>query len=218
VNERGIRRTGSGWQVYVRVRGEFRSKHFPPETPLEDLRQWRDETKERKPRNLPPTPGTLAADVARYLKARGSMRSIKDRTLHLEQWRDALGPRRDRAAVTPFEIRAVLEDWKVAKKLSAGSLNRRRTALMSLYTVLDPSAVNPVRLVPRMRETTRPLRLPSRADVLAVIDVIGRDKNRTSKAEVLKGRKTRARLLVLAWTAWPAAQLMRLKKSDIHWR
>lgn len=217
MKERGIRQTGSGWQVYVRVRGEFRSKHFPPDTELEDLKQWRDETQFLTPRNAP-LPGTLAGDVAKYLKVRAGMRSIQDRTLHLEDWRDALGPRRDRHAITPLDIRSVLEDWRTAKKLSNPSLNRRRTALMSLYTVLDPSTPNPVRLVPRYRETTKPLRLPSRADILSAIDTIGRDKNRTSKADVLKGRLTRARLLALFWTGWPAAQLMRLRKSDIHWQ
>lgn len=218
MKERGIRRTVSGWQVYVRVRGEFRSKHFPPDADLVDMRQWRDDQKQRAAlRPKTPTPGTLAADVAAYLKARATMRSIKDRTLHLEQWRDALGPHRTRASVTPLDVRRVLEDWKAAG-MSHPSLNRRRTALMSFYTVTDPEGANPARLVPRLREAVTPLRLPSRDTILKVIARIGTDKNRKSAAPVLKGRKTRARLLVLAWTGWPAAQLMRLKRQDVHWR
>lgn len=218
MNERGIRRTGSGWQVFVRVRGEFRSKHFPPDTELSELKAERNTLRlQQKPAGTDKA-GTLAVDVAAYLSARKTMRSLADRTLHLEEWRDALGRDRSRHDVTPIEIRRVLDDWKAEKKLSAGSLNRRRTALMSLYTDLDPNTPNPVRAVPRSREQTKPLRLPTRADVLRTIAKIGRDSNRTATGPVLKGAQTRARLLVLAWTGWPAAQLMRLTRDDIRWR
>jgi hypothetical protein len=43
----GIRRTKHGWQVYVTVRGEFVSKHFPAETPLAFLRDYRDALRAR---------------------------------------------------------------------------------------------------------------------------------------------------------------------------
>ena len=38
----GIRRKRGGWQVFVEIEGVFRSKQFPLETPLADLRAWRD--------------------------------------------------------------------------------------------------------------------------------------------------------------------------------
>ncbi len=220
MNERGIRKTRSGFQVYVRVKGEFRSKHFPPDTDLVELRAWRDERKARAKFRAAQAPkaGTLAADIDDYLDTCVSMRSNADRTLHLHQWRDALGPNQSRKAVTAFDVRRVLEDWKATKKLSDASLNRRRTALMSFYAAMEPDGANPARLVKRKREHVKPLILPSRAIILKVIAAVGRDKNRKAKGRVLKGEITRARLLVLAWTGWPAAQLMRLSRKDVHWR
>ncbi len=218
MKERGIRKTPSGWQVYARVRGEFRSKHFAPETDLATLKGARDDLRLHAIPRDEHRSGTIAADVAAYLDARQAMRSIADRTHHLEEWRDALGAHKSRLDVTPFDVRRVLEQWAREKKLKPASLNRRRTALMSFYTVIDPDGYNPARRVARWREHVEPFRLPNRSDVLTVIANIGVDKNRKDRGEVLKGAKTRARLSVLAWTAWPAAQLMRLKRTDVNFR
>jgi integrase len=202
---KGIRRTAHGWQVYARVRGQFRSKHLPADSTPEELQRERDRL--TLGYTLAPKGGTLADDVAAYLSARRTMRSYQDRKLHLEQWAAEIGPV-PRGIVTSLDVRRVLERWK-EQGLSPASLNRRRTALMSFYSVIEPGGHNPAKLVPRYRETVKPLQLPTRANVLKTIAAIGTGK---------KGQVTRARLLVLAWTGWPAAQLMRLEPKDIKWR
>ncbi len=206
---KGIRRTGSGWQVYVRVKGEFRSKHFPPNTDLVDLKAWRSQMKARGWLAQPEPDmeaDTFADDCAQYLKLVAGMTTIKDRTYRIHQWRDTLGANRARASITSLEIRHQLERWRLTG-LSPASLNLRRTALMHLFTVLDgKSARNPVRDVPPFRETPKAVRLPTLAEAKKALAVHQRDT------------KTKARLAVLLWTGWPPAQLMRVKESDVDWK
>lgn len=204
----GERWTGSGWQVYVHRRGKFISKHFPPDTPLLKRRAWRLDQKHSKNPETPDKDGsTLAADVEAYLEAVRSMPSYQDRKLHMDEWRDALGPYRSRASITPVEIRLELEKQK-RRGLSNGSLNRRRTALMSFYTTLNgKSGANPVRDVPKYHETVAPLLLPTLEQAEAAISQVPTRKGRT---------KTQARLKVLLWTGWPAAQLGRLKRDHVN--
>jgi hypothetical protein len=39
----GIRQTPNGWQAYIKVRGEFRSRRFPADTPREEMEAWLDD-------------------------------------------------------------------------------------------------------------------------------------------------------------------------------
>lgn len=205
--ERGIRQDAYGYRVFVRVNGTLRSKRFPPDTDLVDLRRWRDERTARRTYQIadPAAEGrSLADDCRRYLTAVSGMPTYRDRKYRIELWRKALGPGRDRADITAAQIRTVLETWRRAGK-SAGTLNLRRTALMHLYTVLDgKSARNPVRDVPPYRETPPALRLPTLRQVEKVI-------------RQMPMSATRCRVQVLLWTGWPPAQLMRLTPADISW-
>lgn len=207
--QKGERWTGSGWQVYVHRRGKFISHHFPPETPLLTRKAWRNDQKHAKTPEQKSDGSTLAEDVDAYLDAVKSMASYQDRELHMKEWRDALGPYRSRASITPVEIRLELEKRKRKDKLSHGSLNRRRTALMHFYTTLGgKSGYNPVRDVAKYHEDTLPLVLPTLEDAEAAIALI----------RVVKGKaKTRARARVLLWTGWPPAQLGRLKRDHVNW-
>jgi integrase len=212
---KGIRRTAFGWQVYARVRGEFRSKHYPPDTPITTLRLRREELRARGVLQIdePSRDGpTFAEDCETYLAAVRGMPTYSDRAYRIAQWRNAFGGDRARSTIMSVEIRQQLEAWRTRepRPLSHGSLNTRRTALMHLWTVLDgKSAPNPVRDVPRYREEPPPLRLPTLAQAIRAVEAVGTHGPRAA---------TRARLLVLLWTGWPAAQLMRLDPQDIHWR
>ena len=206
----GIRQTGSGWQAYIRINGEFRSKHFPPDTDLRDMKQWRFEQKARHALNVPePTEsGTLAGDAQTYLQTVKGMTTFADREYRIQQWVKLFG-HRPRSSITSVEIRKALETWK-ASGLSHGSLNLRRTALMHLYTVLDgKSAPNQVKDVPPYREIAPPLRLPSLKDAEKAIAKVRPDRTLS---------KSRARLRVLLWTGWPASTLMRLRHEDVRWK
>lgn len=210
-NERGIRRTSHGWQVYTTKGGRFRSKHLPADTEIAALRSERRRLEAHAELNLDtlktdPTDGpTLADDVESYLKAIAGMPTYSDRAYRVKKWRDALGPERARSSVTAVEIRQQLEAWRV-KGAAPGTLNLLNTALRHLWTVLDgPDARNPLRAIPRYREEEKPLTLPPWKAAVELLDH-------------LPASKSRARLKVLLWTGWPSATLKRLRPEDIHWR
>jgi integrase len=215
--EPGLRRTAKGWQVYANVRGKFVSKHFPPGTSLEAVRDGLKTLRAMAHLGFasPKAAGqtTLAEDVREYLKAKAGMPSIQVRTKHMQDWVERLGKTRDRATVTSLEIRQHLEVWRVtnrpgwARPIREGTVNRRRTALMDFYTVMNGrSGANPVRDIPRYHEEELPLVLPSREDALRAID------------SMWTGCLTQARMRVMLWTGWPNAVLKRLRPVDVQWR
>jgi integrase len=221
VTERGIRIGPYCIHAYIRIAGKLRHKRYPLDTSLLVVRQWREQQRAKAILGLPEDTSdakTLAEDCATYLEAVAGMPTIADRTYQIQAWRDALGPTRRRASVTSVEIRQQLESWRVDGKqptkrnahpggLSPASLNLRRTALMHLWAVLDGrSAINPVKDVPRFREVTPPLRLPSIAEAERAIAAVGHPKKKS---------QSRARLSVLLWTGWPAAKLTRVTPRHV---
>jgi integrase len=119
----------------------------------------------------------------------------------LEEWAAYFG-RRPRASITPQMIRARLEQL-FADGAAPGTVNRNRTALMSLWTVLDgKSARNPVRDVPKYRE---PAGEPRALSYLTIYRIL----------VCMRPSKTRTRLRVLAWTGWPHKQIGQLKAEHL---
>jgi integrase len=150
------------------------------------------------------------------------MPSFADRKHHIEEW-VAVFKGRMRHTISSDEIRAQLAHWRTTPRtvvisrrpsktkpvrtkelvLEASSVNKRRTALMHLYTVLDgKSAPNPVKDVPPYRE---PDPLP-RGLPYAAIRQLWR---------VMGDTKTRARLQVIAYTGLPHAQLALVQPEDV---
>lgn len=226
--EPGIRRTGSGWEVYVRIAGELRSKHFPPDTDLRELRGWRERQKARRLLGvpIPAIEGSLARDVPSYLAVKTGMPSYKDRAHRMNWWLATLGPERSRADITSLEIRQQLERRRKAGDAHA-TLNNYRTALMDFYTVLDGKAGrNPVRDVPRYRESPKAFRMPTWAEAERAIAAVGW-KRRTKGGWWTHatprtgtdgaGNLTRVRLRILLWTGLPASLLGRLTARDVKW-
>lgn len=207
--EPGIRRTRSGWEVYVRIDGRYLSKHFKPDTDLIELRRWREERKARAKFKIPDPVldgNSFGADCRRYLELVRGMTTYRDRAYRIGLWEQELGPGRPRKDITAVEIRRILERWR-ASGSSPGTLNLRRTALMHLFSVLDgKSAPNPVRDVPRYRESPPPLQLPTLKQATQAI------------AKLSPNGKSRYRLQVLLWTGWPPSQLMRITAADIDFR
>jgi integrase len=202
----GIRWIPTGWQVYLRIRGQFHSKVFPRKTRLGVMQAWRqDQKRAARTGTLPPPSGdTLAADIRTYLSQRQTMPTIRHRTDDLARWVRVFGPARVRKSITSGEIRAQLETWR-AEGYAASTVNHRRTALMSLWTVLDgTSAPNPARDVPRFEDAMGPPRALSQAAVLALLDA-------------MPPSQTRARLELLRWTGWPPAQIAKIEPTDIRW-
>jgi site-specific recombinase XerD len=203
----GIRWLPSGWQAYLKIRGHFHSKVFPHRTALSVMKRWRENERIQARTAAPTLPlagATLADDVKTYSQQRQTMPTLRHRNDDLQLWVEHFGRARVRRSITAGEIRAQLETWR-AQGYAASTVNHRRTALMSLWTVLDgQSAPNPARDVPRFSEAQGPPRALSQAAVLALIDA-------------MPSSQTRARLELLRWTGWPPAQIAKLTPEDVRW-
>jgi integrase len=203
----GIRRTPFGWQVYGRVAGQFFSKRFPVETALKVMKDWRHDRRTAirtrhlgTDQDLPPS-GLLARDVADYLVIVQAMPSLQQRTYDLGCWVRALGGDRPRRSLRAPELAATLSGWK-ASGLTAGTCNRRRTALMHLWHRLDgKGAPNPLRDVPRFQEAAA---LP-RGRPYALIERILR---------AMQPSKSRARLKAMAYIGMAQCELKRIRPRE----
>lgn len=206
---KGIRRRASGkLQAYVRIRGKLTTKTYPAGTSLEKIKSWREEQKLRAKigATLPPTGNTLAADVKTYLAQRKTMPTLRHRTDDLALWLRVFGADRIRKSITAGEIREQLETWR-AEGYAASTVNHRRTALMSLWSVLDGRrAPNPAADCPRFTEASQGA--PARDLSLAAVDAV---------LERMAPSPTRARLELFRWTGWPPAQMAKLTPADIRW-
>lgn len=212
---KNARWTGYGWQFYTRIRGELVTEHFRPATlkngrepTTREIDDWIGLQRAVAAGNLlapQPTNGpTLAEDVTRYLTQVQTMPTYRHRKDDLDRWLRVFGPTTARSAITSSDIRAQLERWR-KDGYAASTCNHRRTALMHLWSVLDgKSAPNPARDVPRYREAIQPPRALSQPAVRAVLST-------------MRESQTKARLLLMAWTGWPQAQIAALEPADIAW-
>lgn len=130
------------------------------------------------------------------------MPTFTERVRHLELWLTALGRHRARSAVTAGDIRTVLQQWR-ASGLEPATCNKRRTALMHLWSVLDgKGASNPVRDVAKFRAADP---LPRGRDPHA-IDTALKEAPRC---------RTRACCRVLLWTGMRPVELERAQPDDV---
>lgn len=198
--DRGIYRTAYGFRVAVRIGAKLETKRFPPSYTISALQRWRDDhIRLRRPERA--ARGTLAADVEKYLLAVAAMPTFSDRKRQIEAWLPRFG-KRPRWTLRPDELRAQLADWRTTK--APNTCNHRRSALSHLFTVLDgKSAYNPLRDVPPYKlapPIKRSIPLPT------ILSAIRR----------VRGKQTRARLLVLLWTGMRPSELMRVTASDLN--
>jgi integrase len=200
--ERGIVRTPYGFRVYVRVHGQLLTKRFPVSATLPILRAWRDETiRSHRLTGSKAARGTLAGDVAIYLRAVASMPTYADRKRDLERWLDRFG-HRARWTLTPVEIRTQLEEWRASGK-AASTCNHRRTALSHLFSTLDRGGPNPVRAVTKFKD---PKPTPRGIPPFTVRRILRK----------MAASRTKARLEVLAWTGMRPKELMHLAPADVN--
>ena len=144
------------------------------------------------------TADTFRADAATYL-ATLTGRHKADADDILTHWVTAFGDR-TRQSITALEIRQQLAQWA---DTAPSTRNHRRQALLSLYTALGgPSAPNPVREVPKVRERYDTPRSLPYSVITAILDQMG-------------PTQTRARLSVMAYTGLPQAQIAQLTPADV---
>jgi integrase len=206
----GIRKTTDGWQAYVWIadhahpKGGYQaSRRFAPDATISEMKAWR---MKRKLKVIDGERRDTFADEARVYLARDKVQRMptsKERHNHIRQWMVRFGDR-DRHDIAPYEIQEALDAMR--RTMSAGSVNKRRTALMDLWTVLDGRhQANPVKATRAYPEPEPEPRAPAMSAVLKILAAM--------PAKTDYGRKCRARVRVIAWTGWPHAILKQITED-----
>jgi integrase len=199
---KGVREDKYGFRAYVKVGSIQREKRFPPGTAAKDMQDWRRRTWAELDltREQSSPAGSLAHTIDRYEKLVASMTTFEERKRHLTLWADALGRHLPFAQITPERIREVLQQWRQVH--SGATCNKRRTALMHLFTVINgKGGRNPVRDVPRF----------------TVADPLPRGRDPHEIDAALRARvksRMRATCRVLLWTGMRPAELARAEPDD----
>lgn len=215
-------KTKSGTLAHIRIDNFLHRKHFKRGTPPADIKEWLLKTEMKFRGRKARKTGKFDDDAKVYLETVKAMPTHAERTTHIEEWIAVFGDQR-RDKITSDEIRAVLNKWATetrtvtmtrrptlkAKRtieltLSAASVNKRRSALQHLFTVLDgKSAENPVKDVPKFREPDpTPKGIP-----YSIIRAILKAMPETAD---------KARLMVIAYTGIPHAQLALITAGDVQ--
>lgn len=218
-----IYQTPYGWRVYVSRHGKLKPVRFKPDATIEELVHFRDAFKleskrlrlARKRAEGPQPRGRFADDAKRYLALNvvKAMPSYTDRTREVQRWVKVFGPR-VRSSLAPREINEQLQAWRSAGA-SGSSVNKYRTALMSLFTVLDGrSAANPVRDTAVFEETRAESRAQPYELLERILNAVPADRTRPTKGKkgsAKGGSKSRVRLELMAWTGMAPVQMKGLQ-------
>lgn len=212
--DKGISLTPHGYRAQVRINGHLHRRRFPKGTPIIKIREWLLKTEMRFRGTKPRRTGKFADDARVYLEAVKAMPTYTQRKQHIDEWIAIFGDQQ-RDTITSDEIAAQLHRWRTEPRtvirntatreivLSASAVNQRRTALQHLYRVLDGKAAsNPVKDTPRFRE---PSALPKGLPYSAIKQLW----------KAMGDTQSRARLMVIAYTGIPHAQLKQIRPEDV---
>lgn len=193
--------TTSGTLAHIRIAGVLHRRHFKKGTDPIKIKQWLLVT-EMKYRGAAAKPtGRFEDDAAAYLASVQAMPTFTQRKQHIDAW-TAVFQGQMRYLITSGEIRAQLHRWK-ASGLAAATVNKRRTALMHLYAVLDGKAErNPVKDAPKFAEPAPAPRGLPYAKLKALF-------------AAMESSKSKARLMVVAYTGIPPGQVQQLTPGDV---
>lgn len=217
-----ISHTPDGFRAQIRIRGKLHRQRFKKSTETAVIKSWILRTQLKHIDGPVRKTGHFDDDARTYLAAVAAMPTYADRAKHIEEWIAVFGRMR-RTDITSDAIRAQLHRWRTEPRtvlltkrktdksprtrtitLSASAVNKRRTALMHLFTVLDgKSAHNPVKDVPKFRE---PDALPKGLPYDAIAELW----------KVMGDTATRARLQVIAYTGIPHASLKQIRPEDVQ--
>jgi integrase len=197
---------------------------FPSATTVPTLQAFVDEFKQESERQRRARreaarahAGTFAGDAARYLALAvvRAMPSYTDRVRQIGRWVTVFR-RRPRSSVTAREIDEQLQQWRDGGD-AASTVNKHRTALMSLYSRLDGrAAANPVRHTHPFEEPAAEARGLSYTDIRALLDAMPRDRGQPPKGGRRDtGSRTRARFELMAWTGMTPSQIKQLQPRHV---
>lgn len=123
-----------------------REKAFPPDTPIEKIQRWREETRVELHKERPRiVRGSLGADATLYLdRAKKRPASWKSKRSELRAWCELYGTR-PRHLITPADIDAAIAIWR-ADGVALKTIQNRCRTLHHLYVTLadDKKAKTPL--------------------------------------------------------------------------
>lgn len=209
----GIRRKRGGWRADVRVNGKLLTKQFPLDTPLDEMRAWRDDQATIYGTTVPAA-GSFAADIQTYLQRVAAMPTYKQRAAHLELWAHALGGARARRTITPTEIDQVLQEWLLTA--SPATVRKRRTALQSLFVILDGKlAKNPVKATANPKPPKPEARGLDYLTIERILAAMPTEQS-TRPGAVPRLALSTVRIAVLAYTGIPPGLLQTVTPTDLQ--
>jgi hypothetical protein len=216
-------------QVGSAAKGTQRSKEerFPLSATRKEMKARQEAMRVDLRQQLPAgfSTGTLGAAAAEYLTTVPEGPNKPNIEHYLKSWCEA--GFRDRAldTITAREIHTQLTTWlndTVAadgartKGLAPSTVNKHRTALLSLYRVINgPEGLNPVRAVPRLHEPEDDARDPG-YEAIALILAQMPDRGIAPRfGHPTPYSLTKIRLTVMAYTGWPQMVIEKIQPHDL---
>lgn len=209
----GIYKTEYGFRAVVNIAAGRKQKRFPPDTPIKDIKRWRNEMRV-KLETLHPQKragaigrGTFTADVRGYLKTL-TITSWKSRRSELKAWEKVFGHVR-RSRVTDEHVKKAIKGWADAG-VPPKTIQNRVRGLTAMYHSLDgPSAWTPADGVPlpKVRKRNPDYVAP---DVLKAVAVTLETQEATGLDP-----KWRARYMVMAATGQRPVFVKRAEPGDL---
>lgn len=209
--ERGIYRDEYGYSTVVVVHRKPLEKRWPPTAPLKVMRDWRQRTDAQLRRRAPATArGTLASDIARYLKLVRHLAGLDSVKATVEAWLPLLGTK-PRWSITTEDVRRVMGLW-AEEDVKPKTIANRLGALRRVYRVLDGRrAWSPVDDIDIPTSRSNP---PVYISPALVRDVHAKLLE-GEQAGTLRDAKTRARFLIRAASGIRPCELMRTQPRDV---
>ena len=208
----GVYKDQYGFEVVVSFAGQRRQKRYPPYTPLEIMKEWRDGIRTALRLTKPASNRhTLTFDIERYLKQIHHLSSWREVRAELAAWSAEFGVRA-RWSLKPDEIRTIRVQWLDAG-LKPKTVNNRVNSLARLYRVLDGRrARTPCDEVDPLPVERAPIQPVDPAIVNAVLEKLKAHE----QTGWLRSAKTRGRFMVLAASGVRPSELMRARAGDVN--
>lgn len=201
-----------GLSAVVKCGGVQREKRFPPDTPLDELKSWRIQTRAelddaRDERMPAATRGTLTADILRFLKTKQHLSSYLSNRCHLTAWCARFGDRR-RRSLKRDELDQQIQAWQV-EGFAPNTIRQRCFLLRACWRFCDGRRARcPV-------DDVQIPRMPAPRPVAVPITTIQKVARRLKAAGL---EQDFARFLVRATTGQRPSQIMRTEPGDLDWK
>jgi integrase len=193
------------------------AKTFPLGTDLNVMIAWQHGAKQDliTMSSAPAAKGSLAEDIAAYLKTLPDEKYRTESAWVLQHWIDSPLGGVARGAIVRLDLVAQISRWLDAGAAVA-TVNKRLSRLRKLYHGLDGlDAINPTDRIKFMREPKpQPRDIPVHIIRLILDALPGHGRAERGKPRPKVG-VTKIRLRVMAWTGIPPATLRRVRPRDL---